>query len=229
MAASFLPPPKEVLSIVEEELAGIGGRISESIRHRGRLFLRATVPHTRQVRPNDHVQGGVAVTTVGREIGIHPYVFRQVCRNGAIMAKTLGTKRIKRVEMHATSQTLGRLRKRLRRRVQEAASADTLSLITSQLRTAAMSKVDVALQMSAVISRIPRRHSSLLLSQILSEFHDDDDSSVYGLMNAVAAVARDEEDPDTKWDLEELAGSVPALVPVDPQLLATASEFVAVG
>jgi hypothetical protein len=229
MSASFLPPPKEVLSIVEEELAGIGGRISDSFRHRGRLFLRATVPHTQQVRPNDHIQGGVAVTTVGREIGIHPYVFRQGCRSGAIMSKTLGHRRIRRTDVDATTQTLGRLRKKLRARVQESASADTLHLITSQLRAASMSKVDVALQMSTVISRIPRRHSSLLLSQILSEFHDDDDSSVYALMNAVAAVARDEDDPETKWDLEELAGSVPALVPTDPELLETASQFVAVG
>ena len=62
-------------------------------------------------------------------------------------------------------------------------------------------------------SQLPRRHSSLLLSQILSEFHEDEDQSVYGLMNAVAAVARDEDDPETKWDLEELAGWVPMLVP----------------
>lgn len=229
MAASFLPPPKEILSIIEEELAGIGSRISESRRHKGRLFLRATVPHTRQVRPNDHVQGGVAVTTINREIRIHPYIFRPADRHGSIMAKPDGLKRLRRVESDASSQTLGRLKKGLRKQVQASASEDTLTTITTQLRTASLSKVDIALQMSTVISRIPRSHSSLLLSQILSEFHEDEDSSVYALMNAVASVARDEDDPAVKWDLEELAGSVPALMPIDPELLEAAREFVAVG
>jgi hypothetical protein len=228
MSANFLPTPKELHSLVEEELAGIGGRISESVRHRGRLLIRATVPHTRQVRPNDHIQGGVAVSA-GRDIHIHPYVFRQAFRTGAIMAKAPDAKRVKRVESDATTQTLGRLRKRLRQQVQVAASADALATVTSQLRAAAFSKVDVSLQMSTVISRIPRRHSSLLLSQILSEFHEDGDGTVYTLMNAVATVARDEEDPEIKWELELLAGSVPALLPVDPKVLAAAEEFVAVG
>ena len=102
---------------------------------------------------------------------------------------------------------------RVRNHVQVCTSSEMLSQLTDQLRVAAESDVDAGLQMSTVISQLPRRHSSLLLSQILSEFHEDEDQSVYGLMNAVAAVARDEDDPETKWDLEELAGWVPMLVP----------------
>jgi hypothetical protein len=52
---------------------------------------------------------------------------------------------------------------------------------------------------------------------------------VYALMNAVTAVARDEEDPETKWDLEELGGCVPALVPNGPRPRDAAAEMVGVG
>jgi hypothetical protein len=213
MATIHSPTPKETLSIVEEELSKIGGRFAECARHKGRLFIWATVPHTRQVRPNDHIQGGVAVSTIGCEISIFPHVFRQMYRSGAIMSHTDGMKRLKRVPSTSAPRVLERLRMRVRSLIQECTSSEMLTQLTDQLRVAAESDVDAGLQMSTVISQLPRRHSSLLLSQILSEFHEDEDHSVYGLMNAVAAVARDEDDLETKWDLEELAGWVPMLAP----------------
>ena len=213
MATIYSPTPKETLSIVEEELSKIGGHFAESARHKGRLFIWGTVPHTRQVRPNDHIQGGVAVCTIGYEICVFPHVFRQMYRSGAIMSHTNGIKRLKRVPSTSTPRGVERLRTRVLSLVQECTSSEMLTQLTDQLRVAAESDVDAGLQMSTVISQLPRRHSSLLLSQILSEFHEDEDQSVYGLMNAVAAVARDEDDPETKWDLEELAGWVPMLVP----------------
>lgn len=213
MATIYSPTPKETLSIVEEELSKIGGHFAESARHKGRLFIWGTVPHTRQVRPNDHIQGGVAVCTIGHEICVFPHVFRQMYRSGAIMSHTNGIERLKRVPSTSTPRSVERLRTRVRSLVQECTSSEMLTQLTDQLRVAAESDVDAGLQMSTVISQLPRRHSSLLLSQILSEFHEDEDQSVYGLMNAVAAVARDEGDPETKWDLEELAGWVPMLVP----------------
>ena len=213
MATIYSPTPKETLSIVEEELSKIGGHFAESARHKGRLFIWGTVPHTRQVRPNDHIQGGVAVCTIGHEICVFPHVFRQMYRSGAIMSHTNGIERLKRVPSTSTPRSVERLCTRVRSLVQKCTSSEMLTQLTDQLRVAAESDVDAGLQMSTVISQLPRRHSSLLLSQILSEFHEDEDQSVYGLMNAVAAVARDEGDPETKWDLEELAGWVPMLVP----------------
>ncbi len=227
MATIHSPAPKEILSMVEEELFKIGGRLAQCTRHKGRLFIWATVPHTRQIRPNDYVQGGVAVCTIGYEICIFPHVFRQMHRSGAIMSRTDGMKRLKRVPSTSAPRALERLRKRVRNLVQVCTSSEMLTQLTDQLRVAAESDVDAGLQMSTVISQLPRRHSSLLLSQILSKFHEDEDDSVYGLMNAVAAVARDEDDPETKWDLEELAGWVPMLVPSN-QTYRDAAEVVVV-
>ena len=211
MAASLLPRPKEVRTLFDEELTSIGGRIADDILHRGRLYLRATVPHTRQVRPNDHIQGGVAITTSAEEIRVYPYVFRQVGRNGAIMGQVLDTSQVRRVASDASPRTVDTTREKLKKAIRLCAAAETLVTVTDQLRQAAQSQVDISLQLSAVISRLPRRQSSLLLSQILSEYHDDEDDSVYALMNAVTVVARDEPDPQTNWELEELAGRVPGL------------------
>ena len=44
-----------------------------------------------EVRPQDRLQGGVALRVVEADILVHPYVFRQVCRNGAIVAQALET------------------------------------------------------------------------------------------------------------------------------------------
>jgi hypothetical protein len=48
--------------------------------------------------------------------------------------------------------------------------------------------------------------------QIMDQFAREADSSTFGLMNAVTAVARDTPDPDLRWRLEELGGGIPALV-----------------
>ncbi|MFZ5831522.1 MAG: hypothetical protein ACOY3P_15670, partial [Planctomycetota bacterium] len=48
---------------------------------------------------------------------------------------------------------------------------------------------------------------------ILDVYEQEGDDSVFGLMNAVTSVARDEPDPQIRWDLEELGGSIPALIP----------------
>lgn len=215
MAVSFLPPPKEVLALVEDELSSFGGRITDCSRNKGRLFLRATVPHTREVHPNDHIQGGVAVTTYSREICVFPYVYRQMQKSAVIVASAPGIERIQRVESGASAETLNDLRQKIRDQVRLSASSETLSAINEQFQSAAATPVDSALHMSAVISRIPRRQSSLLLSQILSGFHEDEDTSVYAFMNAIAMAARDEEDPATKWDLEALAGNVPTIAPAE--------------
>jgi hypothetical protein len=42
----------------------------------------------------------------------------------------------------------------------------------------------------------------------LDQFFRDGDHSRFGLGNAITAVARDTEDPNVRWDLEELGGGL---------------------
>jgi len=50
-----------------------------------------------------------------------------------------------------------------------------------------------------------------LIDQIMRTFMEADDRSAFGLMNAVTSVARDQDDPEVRWRLEELGGGVPAM------------------
>jgi hypothetical protein len=45
---------------------------------------------------------------------------------------------------------------------------------------------------------------------VLRRYFNDGDRTVYGLMNAVTAVARETPDPELKWRLEEFGGGVPS-------------------
>ena len=52
-----------------------------------RLFVRSVVPQRRgRSGPTTGLQGGVALRASGGDVWVHPYVFRLVCTNGAIMA-----------------------------------------------------------------------------------------------------------------------------------------------
>ncbi len=56
-----------------------------------------------------------------------------------------------------------------------------------------------------------RTISADLQDEIVRIFVQADDRSAFGLMNAVTSVARDQDDPQVRWHLEELGGGVPAM------------------
>ena len=60
----------------------------------GERHTRSLLPSVADVRPNDKLQGGVALKATEREICLHPYLFRLVCKNGAIRAHAIQTRRI---------------------------------------------------------------------------------------------------------------------------------------
>ena len=68
-------------------------------------------------------------------------------------------------------------------------------------------------QMLLMASHIPQRDASALRTEIMRRFSRDRDRSVFGLANAVTSLARDQEDPEVRWRLEELGGGVLARIP----------------
>ena len=80
-----------VLSLFQEEVADLGGRVTDKACDERRLFVRAVLPEEAEVVSGDTVKAGVALRCANLEIEIRPYVFRKVCRNGAIVAhSTMG-------------------------------------------------------------------------------------------------------------------------------------------
>lgn len=101
MHSGLLPTTQDLRAVAVEEVGLVGGSELDCFEDGDRLFLRTILPMVRHVRPRDTVQGGVALMTIGEEIRVHPYTFRQVCRNGAIMAEAIQTRRVQRVQFSA--------------------------------------------------------------------------------------------------------------------------------
>src|SRR5262245_56388533 len=77
-----------ILSSFTEQIESHGGRVTESIEDEGCLFVRSLLPYVANARPHDRFEGGVGLRANEGDVWLHPYLFRQVCRNGAIMAQS---------------------------------------------------------------------------------------------------------------------------------------------
>src|SRR5262245_22651859 len=84
----------EIQAIFQEEISAASGTVTRSFNDGARLFLRSLLPRVREVRRSDEVQAGVALRATEQEICVHPYIFRLICANGAIMAQATQTERI---------------------------------------------------------------------------------------------------------------------------------------
>ena len=220
----LLPSPQDIRLVVQEEVARAGGRTFECLSDGRRLFLRSVLPSIREVRANDNVQGGVAVMVLGPEIRVHPFTYREVCRNGAIMARTIDTRRIQRVEFDASSFAVSDVLSEVREVVRECSDPAVFSAVVDRLRSAAETNTDLALQLLPMLARFPHSDAANILGDIIGEYTSEGDDSVFGLMNAVTSVARDEPDPEVRWDLEELGGGILAMLPDVPKPSDTAAD-----
>ncbi len=198
-----------------EEIASLGGTVAETFDDGERLFIRSVLPAVREVRRDDRVRHGVALRATADEVWIHPYVFRQVCSNGAIVVQAVQSSRIDDISILAPD----RAESAIREAVRACAGEETFAAVVNGMRSASEGEVDVVLAMMPFLARLSDRgDAARLLSQIVARFRGDADPSRFGLMNAVTSVARDTSDPETRWRLEEfggeiLAGGPPASAP----------------
>src|SRR4051812_22673906 len=96
------PSAAELLDGFSDEVSLAGGFVKDSFAGppgtTPLLIARAVLPTPRGGARGDRLQGGVAIRATDEELCIHPYVFRQVCTNGAIMAHAIETRVIRRGE-----------------------------------------------------------------------------------------------------------------------------------
>jgi hypothetical protein len=171
--------------------------------------------------PKDIVQGGIAVKVQDREIGVHPYVLRKVCVNGAIMPQIVETRRIQRVDLAASTEALEAVDNQLRNAIHLCMAPEVFDRAVHQFRSAINRQADFEMILS--LMRLSSRRLSITHSrrQKLSEriqqiFSHEEEPSQFGLINAVTSVARKQSDPEIRWQLEELGGSMLASVPIKP-------------
>jgi len=211
-ALAFLPSTEEIRDVVEAEVSFLGGRMSDCRDDGTRLFLRAILPLVREVRPNDPVNSGVAVKVFGSKIRVRHYTFRQVCRNGAIMTRTVFTRSVERVDPCASTDEISSVVSELRDVLRSCSFAEVFDKATRQIRSAARRPAVDAMRALTMPTGLPPERQTEMRREIESRFESGGDPSLFGLMNAITSIARDEPDPELRWRLEELGGSVPSLL-----------------
>jgi hypothetical protein len=200
------PTIAEIKTLFAGEIAAAGGVVSDTFEDESHLFTRSILPQAREVRPADRMQGGVALRAGERSASIHPYVFRLVCRNGAIMAQALQTRRIAFEDFATPEEALEAMREAIR----ACSAEDAFHAAVEQIRTAREIEADAMLNLIPLLSHLHLEAGSPLLNTILGRFFHEGGRSRFDLMNAVTSVARDTTDADLRWRLEELGGGVAA-------------------
>jgi hypothetical protein len=164
-----------------------------------------------EVRAKDVVQAGVAVRVLGEEIHVCPYVFRQVCRNGAIRRESSPGQLVRRLELGAGRAAVEAVVDRLRCAVQACAACGTFPAAVAEMRSATEWSPLPAFAALPRVLNLPHNRRSDVLGSVWTRYTAGGDHSLFGLMNAVTAVARDERDPLLRWRLEEAGGRIPRL------------------
>jgi hypothetical protein len=201
----------DMLAVFTDEIAAHGGEVRDTCHDGTRLFTRSVLLRDREVGPQDRVQGGVALKATGREAWLHPYLFRLVCRNGAIMAHAIQTRHLPNLDLLDAEDARALIREATR----ACCAEEAFTAAAEQMRSAREVEADVALNLLPLLSRFPAQGQGLM-ETVLARFFGEGDRSRFGLMNAVTSVARDTRDPELRWRLEELGGGIPALIAPRP-------------
>ena len=226
---TYLPRTSDIRTAFAEEIESVSGRVTHTYDDGEVLFVRAVLPATVEIRPGDRVRGGVAMHAGGPGIEVYPYTFRQICSNGAIAAQALEGKRLGRVEgteVVAPSYDVAVVLSELRLAVGACASPTAFASTARHMRAATETEADVAVNLMPFLASLPPAMAQRWLSSILRRFSRDGDGSVFGMMNAVTAVARDVRDEKTRWCLEALGGSIPARLVPKPKVIPPAMALV---
>jgi hypothetical protein len=201
----------ELSTIFAEEMSKVGGRVTEMIDAKTLFFARSVLPGVCEVSKGDRLQGGVALRASDEEILVHPYVFRQVCTNGAIRAHAIETRHLIREEFGEFGGA--EVAEALREAVRTCCAPEVFATGVGEMRSAQVADADLALALMPVAARVPPELAAEILGSVTKRFHAGRDRSRFGLMNAVTSVARDTRDPELRWRLEELGGGIPVAVP----------------
>lgn len=201
----------ETLRIFESEVAPCEGTVGNNYRDEHRVFARSVLPIALDVRPQDAVNAGVALRQIETQVVVYPFIFRQVCKNGQVMAHG-SNQRATKIEISDgyTAEI------EIREAVQACLAPEVFPAVVQEVRKSVKDTRDFLVSTLPHIRRKLEASHPRLTDRILKRFLRKEPQSRFGLMNAVTAVARDTDDPQVRWDLEQLGGAIGAGLPVEP-------------
>lgn len=204
MISEYHPSRPEIVDLFSEEIDQLGGQITTRIFDGDNLFLKTTLPRVREVSRGDAIQHGVAVRTNHSQLIVHPYTFREVCRNGAIHIASLVSRTINLGE--SPSHKFG-VEFEVREALRACAAGEPFKANVRDMKRAKLSPVEITIAMSEFLKRgVNEQHITQILGY-LAETGEGADG--YDLFNAITATARDIEDnEEEKWNLEAVGGGV---------------------
>jgi len=195
----------KILDLFREEISACSGRVADVFDDGERLFARAILPEVREVIPDDRFQGGAAIRTRDGKIWVHPYVYRQVCRNGAIRAHAISSHCLENLTWQTIEQVSADLREAIRAQCKPYVFASSADEIRSSQQTATGDDLMLLVAMDHMFYQL----DPSIGSRIMNQMFDDEEHSLFDLMNAVTSMARDTSDPEFRWSLEELGAQIP--------------------
>jgi hypothetical protein len=198
--------PGTILEVFKEEVKNRQGRVTDKFQDRRRLFVRSLLPHVADARSRDRMQGGLALRATDDELWLHPYLFRQVCRNGAVVAHAIESLHVEYLGVYSVEEGTTMLREAIAKCAQRRVFARSMR----QLRMSATAAVDWLNMLPYLAQFEAAGIRGSHLARILERFDLGGDRTRFGVMNAVTSVGRDTHDPDERWRLEELGGSIGA-------------------
>ncbi len=228
MTIELLPSTRAIREAFEHEVTDAGGKVTDAFDDGHCLFLRSIFPDSKEVRPGDRTSRGVALLGREAEIHVHPYFFRQVCRNGSIVAQAVQTRGVERFEYATCPGAEEAVLLEVRQAVRDCSDAEILAAATDRMRTMTETNADAALSLLPEILSLEPDNASRLVDIILGRFERQPDRTTFGLMNAITSVARDTPDHDTRWRLEEAGGGMLARLMPAPTPDDTPAELVLV-
>jgi len=211
----------EILGAFTEEISRRDGKVTETFHQPGQLFVRSVFPRAEEIRAGDKIQGGVALRATDTVAWVYPYVFRLVCKNGAIMAHAAEGREVPNLDGVPTFEAVSLVREA----VESCCERNAFVTAAEQMRMAAQHPFDVILNMMPFLSHLSELGPEVA-QQVFKRFFHENDRTRYGFMNAVTSMARDTRDHVTRWRLEELGGQIAVMQPAEPVLDDGAEKFI---
>lgn len=209
------PTTQELSDAFTDMIESLGGFVSDCHDDGSCLFLRAVLPIAADVGPGDTIRGGIAVRAAGPAISVHPYTMRQICTNGAILAQATQSVHLERVQhdgIVVPSYDVSMIAAQFSEAVRACAAPEAFIQSVDDMRAAMNREINLSLHVLPIADRLQPQFARAVMSAVFKEWTHAGDSSAFGMMNAITAVARQTADHETRWQLEEIGGSLPARV-----------------
>jgi hypothetical protein len=189
-----------VRDLFREEIASLGGKISDEVTDGNRLFARAILLGEAFVAPGDGVNAGVALRYRAEEVEIRPYVFRRVCRNGAIHAQSA---RGREIDLRGAGDP-GALEVEIRHAIRAAASPEAFAEFSGAMRSSRARPFEFDFLL-ALVGHAAGRDPRFLLD-FVERMSQERAQTMFAAGNALTSLARDTADPELRWR-REVAGA----------------------